>query len=176
MNNDFNIESPYLSHYGIKGMKWGVRRYQNEDGTLTAAGKRRVKRALRKRDKALEYDIPKKTYKKRSKKYTKYARKLTDAETEELIRKVSNDNKLRDGDERRASIRQGKSAVDGILTALKIADSAAKAYGSFANASDKHQQAKNKKMANEKGIILSSGGKKGGGKGNNNEEDDDDKK
>ena len=28
-------------HWGIKGMKWGVRRYQNEDGTLTAAGKKR---------------------------------------------------------------------------------------------------------------------------------------
>lgn len=30
-----------LYHYGIKGMRWGVRRYQNKDGTLTAAGKRR---------------------------------------------------------------------------------------------------------------------------------------
>lgn len=30
-----------LSHYGIKGMKWGVRRYQNADGSLTAAGKKR---------------------------------------------------------------------------------------------------------------------------------------
>lgn len=30
-----------LSHYGIKGMKWGVRRYQNSDGTLTSAGKKR---------------------------------------------------------------------------------------------------------------------------------------
>lgn len=33
--------SPYLMHHGVKGMKWGVRRYQNEDGTLTAAGKKR---------------------------------------------------------------------------------------------------------------------------------------
>lgn len=31
----------YLAHYGIKGMKWGVRRYQNKDGSLTAAGKKR---------------------------------------------------------------------------------------------------------------------------------------
>lgn len=33
-----------LTHYGIKGMKWGVRRYQNEDGSLTAAGKKRQQR------------------------------------------------------------------------------------------------------------------------------------
>lgn len=34
----------YLAHYGILGMKWGVRRYQNEDGTLTSAGKKRYGR------------------------------------------------------------------------------------------------------------------------------------
>ena len=38
--NDFN-EMHALYHYGIKGQKWGVRRYQNPDGTLTAEGKAR---------------------------------------------------------------------------------------------------------------------------------------
>lgn len=31
-----------LYHYGVKGMKWGVRRYQNKDGSLTKEGKQRV--------------------------------------------------------------------------------------------------------------------------------------
>lgn len=36
-----NIEE-FLKHHGILGMKWGVRRYQNKDGSLTAAGRKRV--------------------------------------------------------------------------------------------------------------------------------------
>lgn len=31
--------SEFLCHYGVKGMKWGVRRYQNKDGSLTPEGK-----------------------------------------------------------------------------------------------------------------------------------------
>lgn len=33
-----------IRHYGVKGMKWGVRRYQNPDGTLTEEGKARRSR------------------------------------------------------------------------------------------------------------------------------------
>ena len=36
-----NHNDDYLMHHGIKGQKWGVRRYQNEDGTYTEEGKAR---------------------------------------------------------------------------------------------------------------------------------------
>ena len=36
------MDNNYLQHHGILGMKWGVRRYQNKDGSLTAAGRKRV--------------------------------------------------------------------------------------------------------------------------------------
>ena len=35
------VVTPYLEHHGIIGQKWGVRRFQNEDGSLTEAGKAR---------------------------------------------------------------------------------------------------------------------------------------
>lgn len=40
-----NVE---LVHWGIPGMKWGIRRYQNKDGTLTAAGKKRYDKEMAK--------------------------------------------------------------------------------------------------------------------------------
>ena len=42
-----------LYHFGVKGQKWGVRRYQNPDGSLTAAGKKREYKKSLKTDKKI---------------------------------------------------------------------------------------------------------------------------
>lgn len=41
---DFAFDGMYLEHHGILGQKWGVRRYQNKDGSLTEAGRERYQK------------------------------------------------------------------------------------------------------------------------------------
>ena len=38
---NYIIKDGELMHWGVQGMKWGIRRYQNKYGTLTPAGKKR---------------------------------------------------------------------------------------------------------------------------------------
>lgn len=42
------MDNNELYHFGTKGMKWGVRRYQNKDGSLTNAGKKRYDKEMAK--------------------------------------------------------------------------------------------------------------------------------
>lgn len=57
------MENRELTHWGIKGQKWGVRRYQNADGSLTPAGKKRYDRDIqennaKKKDNRIVIDGP----------------------------------------------------------------------------------------------------------------------
>lgn len=59
MDNEYVLitENGELTHWGIKGMKWGRRRYQNKDGSLTPAGKKRYaeeEAALKSREKVIK--------------------------------------------------------------------------------------------------------------------------
>lgn len=50
--NDYELcsnKNNYLSHHGVLGQKWGIRRYQNPDGTLTAEGRKRLEKDFKKK-------------------------------------------------------------------------------------------------------------------------------
>lgn len=79
------VETDYLVHHGILGMKWGVRRYQNKDGTLTAAGKKRrngfvdtdeLNPKFKRRDQ-LDDELIKRTFPKRQSVIDKYKNRNT---------------------------------------------------------------------------------------------------
>ncbi len=65
-----------LYHHGIKGQKWGVRRYQNQDGSLTPAGQKRLEKKDAKWAKKKSDKIMAKAKKKNQKELNKYANSL----------------------------------------------------------------------------------------------------
>lgn len=56
-DGNFVIED-YLCHYGVRGMKWGIRRYQNPDGSLTSEGRKKAKTEY-KRDSKTAFELGK---------------------------------------------------------------------------------------------------------------------
>ena len=61
------VRDEELYHHGIKGMKWGVRRYQNKDGSLTDKGMKRYARDAKEKE-FNKYDSSSGTYYRQSKK------------------------------------------------------------------------------------------------------------
>jgi hypothetical protein len=74
-----DLDDNYLEHHGILGMKWGIRRYQNSDGSLTPEGKIRygsqMAKALQKGD---------------QKSYDKIRSKIKEGSDNDLLEKVAN--------------------------------------------------------------------------------------
>lgn len=65
-----------LTHYGIKGMRWGVRRYQNSDGSLSEAGKKRVSKKYKRETDRARADVLRKDTKRQVDAYNKAADRM----------------------------------------------------------------------------------------------------
>ena len=90
--NDIQVRPPYpneLYHHGIKGQKWGVRRYQKPDGKLTEAGQKRYHKRLVEKAVIIggQADLANARAKNAKKKYERTAKKATVNPTDKTLRK-----------------------------------------------------------------------------------------
>ncbi len=82
-----NYEYDYLAHHGIKGQKWGIRRFQNPDGTRTFLGKKREREQVD-HDKLIKSTDAKELYKHRD--------QLSDRELQDRLNRLRNEKALKD--------------------------------------------------------------------------------
>ena len=87
-----NYEEEYLAHHGTKGQRWGVRRFQNSDGSLTAAGKLRY--SVGNGERSVSKKVDPKSAAKLKKQQTKEADKLERLKIKEAAKNEKYKEKL----------------------------------------------------------------------------------